>query len=400
MPTVLSGQHRFFRVALLVVVTCVSVITVHALPKFSLLTGNRCSSCHVSVAGGAQRNDLGWYSYSDVSVIPREGSFLSGLYAADTSNSFFDGKLLLGLDMRAQTTRSPYFADAKRKTFPMQGTLYTAFKPVKELTIDAQMNFFGLSESAKRVAYPGQKVWAASATWQPHADYPSLRIGQFRPAYGMRYDDHTMSAYSIETPTSRQAIVAPEWAEPGAELSYEGLPGLTAQVGVFGSSGIATLRFQDSGRSISAVAGNAPTIVARVVGWPRFLDDFVNTYIGASILNNGDFNLLSGFVGIGLTDVMGLAFDYTRIKKDEIVEANNFAAEFTVQVYSPILPFVRYEVSSTQQRQNDTESVKSSVIGAHIFVMPYVELRPEYRIWDTAKQGLTTRWNLQLHIFY
>lgn len=400
MPTVLSGQHRYLRIALLVFAVCSAIGTVSALPKFSLLTGNRCSNCHVSVAGGGQRNDLGWYSYSDVSLIPREGSFLSGLYAGDTSNSFFGGKLMLGLDMRAQTTRSPYSPDALRKTFPMQGTLYIDFKPVKELTFDAQLNFFGLSASAKRVAYPGQKVWAASVSWQPHVDYPSIRVGQFRPAYGMRYDDHTMSAYSIETPTSRQAIVAPEWAEAGAELTYEGLPGLTAQVGVFGSSGLAQLKFQDSGRIVSAVAGNAPTIAARVVGWPRFLDDFINTYIGASILNNGDFSVMSGFVGVGLTDHAGLAVDYTRIKKTEIVEANNISAELTVQVWSPVLPFVRYETSTTQQHQNDKQSVKSSVIGAHIFVVPYVELRPEYRIWDTAKPGTTTRWNLQLHVFY
>ncbi len=400
MPTLRTHRIDFRRSALFLVVVCTTFCTAQALPKFSLLTGNRCSSCHVSVAGGGQRTDLGWYSYSDVSLIPREGSFISGLYAADTSNTFFNGMLMLGLDMRVQTTRSMYVPDAPRKTFPMQGTLYIDFKPVKELSFDAQLNFFGLSASAKRVAYPGQKVWAASVSWQPHINYPSVRVGQFRPSYGMRYDDHTMFAYSIVTETSRQAIVAPEWAEAGAELTYEGLPGLTAQVGVFGSSGLAELKFQDSGRNVSAVTGNAPTITARVVGSPRFLDDFINTYIGASILNNGNFNLMSGFVGVGLTDYAGLAVDYTRIKKGEIVEANNLTAELTVQVWSPVLPFVRYETSSTQQRQNDKQSVKSTVIGAHIFVVPYVELRPEYRIWDTAKPGTTTRWNLQLHVFY
>lgn len=374
-----------------------------ALPKFSLLTGNRCSGCHVSAAGGGQRTDLGWYAYSDVSIIPREGSFISGLYAADTNNTYFNRKLMLGADVRAQTTRSVYREDAPRLVFPMQGTLYAQFKPIPELAFDAQFNFFGLSKqkvNGPRVRYEGQRVWMASASWQPYADLPSIRVGQFRPAYGMRYDDHTMFPYSIVNTTSRQTIVGPDWAEVGAELTYEGLPGLTAQVGVFGSRSLAEVQFQDSGRLVSAVGGNAPTIAARVVGWPRFFDDFVNTYIGASILNNGDYSLISGFLGVGLTDHASLAADYTLVQKGEIVKANSLSLELTAQVWSPVLPFVRYEIGTSQQRTNEKQSAQSTVIGAHIFVIPYVELRPEYRIWDTARPGQTTRWNLQLHIFY
>ncbi|MDZ4745009.1 MAG: hypothetical protein SGJ05_03290 [bacterium] len=377
-----------------------------ALPKFSLLNGSRCSGCHVNVAGGGQRNDLGWYSYSDVSIIPREGSFISGLYASDTTNAFFDNKLFVGLDVRAQSTRSFFAPDAPRIIIPMQGTIYAAFKPFQDgvgLSFEAQFNTFGLRKqpnSDQRVRFPGQRIWMASATWQPEVDLPAIRVGQFRPAYGIRYDDHTMFPYSVVNSISRQTIVGPDWAEAGAEVSYEGLPWLTAQVGVFGTSGLAEVKFQDSGRLVSAVAGNAPTLSARVVGWPQFMDDFINAYVGASILNNGDFNIMSGFLGVGLTDYVALAADYTLVQKGEIVQANNLSLELTAQVWSPVLPFVRYEIGTSQQRTNAKQSAQSTVIGAHIFVMPYVELRPEYRIWDTVRPGLTARWNLQLHIFY
>lgn len=399
--SVLSSTCAF--VVLVVALMWYDATQLQALPKFSLLTGNRCSGCHVTAAGGGQRNDLGWYSYSDVSLIPREGSFISGLYAGDTSNTYFDGKLMLGTDVRAQSTRSFYDSSAPRLIIPMQGTLYAEYKPMKELSISGQFNAFGLRKqpnSDQRVRFPGQRVWMASVSWHPVEDLPSIRVGQFRPAYGMRYDDHTMFPYSVVTSITRQTVVGPDWAEAGAEVTYEGLPGLTAQAGVFGSSGLAEVFFQDSGRIVSAVEGNAPTISGRVVGWPRFMDDHLTTYAGASLLMNGDFNIISGFVGVGLTDYGALAADYTMINKGDLMKARNLSLELTAQVYSPLLPFARYEIGTSQHRLDEEQSVKSIVIGSHIFVVPYVELRPEYRIWDTAKAGTTTRWNLQLHIFY
>jgi len=63
----------------------------YAIPQFALLTGNRCSNCHVATGGGGgMRNDLGWYSFNDVSIIPRNGSLLGWMYAGDNSNKHFD----------------------------------------------------------------------------------------------------------------------------------------------------------------------------------------------------------------------------------------------------------------------------------------------------------------------
>jgi len=39
------------------------------------------------------------------------------------------------------------------------------------------------------------------------------------------------------------------------------------------------------------------------------------------------------------------------------------------------------------------------VLGAHVFVLPYVEIRPEYRIVDTD-DFRSTRYAFQLHLFY
>ena len=50
------------------------IVDLLALPQMSLLSGNRCSSCHVNQQGGGTRNDLGWYTYRDVSALqPAKG---------------------------------------------------------------------------------------------------------------------------------------------------------------------------------------------------------------------------------------------------------------------------------------------------------------------------------------
>jgi hypothetical protein len=35
-----------------------------------------------------------------------------------------------------------------------------------------------------------------------------------------------------------------------------------------------------------------------------------------------------------------------------------------------------------------------------LFLLPNVELRPEYRIFDTYRPGMIGRWGAQLHLYY
>jgi hypothetical protein len=327
------------------------------------------------------------------------------MYELDKENTFFDGLLTLGMDARIQSTRSFSSPDAQRSTFPMQASLYAAITPIKAVTIEGTFSIAALRtgpNSDQRIVYPGQRMGSLSAIIAPSLSWPQLRVGLFRPSIGIRYDDHTMAAFSYATSSRRQTLVAPDWSEYGAEITYEGLRWLTLQSGVFGSEGLSQVRLSDGGsQNVSAIAGNQPTITARAVVWPRAFNDMLNMWFGASILSNDAITLSSAFAGIGLSDELSLLIDRTTLDRRDIMETESWTAELMYQASTWAFPYVRAERYWTRQAAAQSSvSANAAIIGAQIFVVPYVELRPEYRIWDTELDGYTSRWNLQLHIFY
>lgn len=388
-------------VAVVVALVCISSTGAFAIPQFSALTGNRCVNCHVSPTGGGLRNELGWYSWYDVSMVPRKSSLISWAYPEDESNQFFDGLLTVGMDIRVQNTRQ-FLEGSSRATFPMQASLYAAVTPVKAVTVEGTFNLAALRISdVTRNTYPGQRMGSASVLFQPDASLPLIRAGLFRPSIGMRYDDHTMAPFSWANTSLRQTYLAPDWSEFGAELNYESLKWLSVQAGVFGSEALSRLRVNNGQSSQTVIQGNSPTLTARAVVWPRAFNDMLNMWFGGSMLMNGDFRMTSAFAGIGLSDHISLMLDYTTTELDDAIRTSNFMAELGYQVYSPLYVYGRYERYTTDQElAPGTIVANAAVFGAQIFVLPYVELRPEYRIWDTWKEGTANRWNLQLHLFY
>ncbi|MCS6809418.1 MAG: hypothetical protein RML40_11545, partial [Bacteroidota bacterium] len=103
-----------------------TALPVWALPQFSLMTGNRCLTCHINAQGGGIRSELGWYALKDAGMLqPSTIPLLKELYALEgESNAYLDGQLTLGMDVRGQMTRSPATATAQRRFFPMQLAIY------------------------------------------------------------------------------------------------------------------------------------------------------------------------------------------------------------------------------------------------------------------------------------
>jgi hypothetical protein len=378
--------------------------TAFSIPQFTILTGNRCSNCHVAETGGGQRSHLGWYARHDIGLLGRETPWLTWLYPEDQSNEYFDNTLLLGTNIRVQTTRSFVSADAPRATFPMQATLTAAFQPIKALTVEGGFNFAALRKapnSNAQVRFPGQRLGWLSTIIAPSEELPTVRLGFFRPGYGMRYDDHTVFPVSYISGLSRLNYLAPDWAEYGGEVTYERLLWLSANAGVFGSEGLSQIRLSDGEQFVSAVSGNAPTIATRLIFWPRFLEGDLNTYIGGSYMFNGDFSLLSFFGAIGYYDEVYLMADVSLVDKTNVQSSVNVMTEVGWNLYEPIIAYLRFEHGTTEQAKlADRSTANSGIIGAQVTLMPFVEVRPEYRMFDTSREGVATRWNVQLHIYY
>ncbi|MCX6141520.1 MAG: hypothetical protein NTX15_11995 [Candidatus Kapabacteria bacterium] len=298
------------RIAILSVVAMVFAIDAFAIPQFSVLTGNRCSSCHVSPSGGGLRTELGWYSWYDVCIVPNDLGITKWM-SNDAPNQFFGGLLSLGMDLRVQTARS-FSEGSERKFFPMQASLYAALTPVKAVKIEGSFNLAALRtgpNSDTRVVYPGQRMGSVSAFFMPDVNLPMLRVGLMRPSIGSRYDDHTMASYSYTNATTRQTYLAPDWSEYGAEVTYEGLRWLTVQAGVFGSEGLSQMQLSNGTAAGSAISGNSPTVTGRAVYWDRFVDDAINTTLGASVLINNDFSIMSTFATVGWSDNASLMLE-------------------------------------------------------------------------------------------
>lgn len=408
-PGVRMNYYRLFVGVLCLTFLCMPLTTT-ALPQFSLLTGNKCLNCHVNVQGAGLRGELGWYMAKDVKLFSAHSVGLSFLESVE-SNSTLNGNLTFGLDMRFQSTRSPRSDDAKRAYFPMQWAMYLAYQPEQWLTVEGmvELGAFARQLGNRPTLYPGQQGWNASVLIQPSYSLPQLRIGHFQPNIGIRYDDHTILARQVAGPNG-VPLIPPNFAEFGAELNYDGLQWLTLSVGAYLPKSLAQMTTTNNEPLLKHVAPDAsfsellksPSTMARVVLWPRTDDHLLNTYLGASVLNNKTFTLTNIFAGIGLTDRLSLMSEYAMSGIKDGRQTRNYSIELMYQPMIGLLPFARYEHGATTiSVPGGTKELynKQISLGAQIFPLPFVEIRPEYRIFDTNDYK-SSRWNVHLHIFY
>jgi hypothetical protein len=330
-------------------------------------------------------------------LISASSPALSWLYGNDPGNSYADGAILLGMNLRAQSTRA-FAPNAERSTFPMQAAIHASWQPLRAITTEMSVN----AGAFRAARFAGQAVGQASIMIQPSDSLPMLRVGYFRPSVGMYYDDHTVFARSWVQGGRRQTFVPPLWSEIGAELTYETPLWLTLQAGVFGTGGLGHGTVSDGvNNTVRMIDGTGPTLTGRAVLWPTFENKTIVSWLGASALVNGSFSMLNGFVGIGLSDHLALMLDINRTHRAEAMTSTTIMTELLWQAHEAFLPYVRWERATTQfARSAPDQSITAGIIGAQVFPIPYVELRPEYRLWDTDLPEIATRWNLQLHIYY
>jgi hypothetical protein len=425
---ILSLQARAVFVVLSAAWMLTSAPGVQALPQFSLMTGNKCLNCHINTQGSGLRNELGWYVERDMKLIdPKNVPLLNALYALDgESNSFADGKLTIGLDLRGQLTRSPQSEQATYRVIPMQFALHAAVQPAQWLTFEGMADIGAIVQSLSGrpliYANQGQRAWSASVLIQPSYELPQLRIGHFQPSIGIRYDDHTMLVRQIAAGNPSSPLIGPNYAEYGAEINYDGLKWLTFTLGGYLPSTLSQMyTINQNGQRVpllDAVPRDAdfsqlvrsPSTLARVMLWPRTEDHAVNSFLGASLFTNTTFSLANVFAGVGLTDRLSLMGEYALSGVRDGRQTRNFSAELTYQPVVGLMPYLRYEQGRTRVSNPDAASGISEqsstqiTLGAQIFPLPYVELRPELRYFDSKLSDTesikATRFFLQLHVFY
>ncbi len=364
----------------------------YGLPQFSLMTGNRCVNCHVNAQGGGLRDELGRYSMDEVGLARPEGNPLAG------ANALWEGKVLYGADFRAQVARSHVSPDASRRVFPMQGSVYGAYQAVTWLQLEASYN-----AGPKR--FDGQQAWTGSVLIQPSLLYPQLRVGFFQPSIGVRYDDHTMLVRQAADVVGATSLVPPNYAEYGAEIRYNRLRRLTVAAGIHSARSLAENTVVDqTGKRVSVIRDRSePSYLGRIVLWPKVARGLGSFYLGGSGLVNKGFHLISLFGGAGLRDRGSLMSELTMSDADGLRSTRSFSVDLAWQVLESLILNLRGEhARSTLPRTNGADvslETRQAVLGAQVFLIPGVELRPEYRLMDT-ETFRSVRYALQLHAFY
>lgn len=402
-----------------------------AVPRFSVTAGSPCTTCHVNPTGGGLRNLIGFESMDDVGLWG---------YPFTPHNALFDDLLTLGADVRIQMVRlgAPEIPPGETEivepeivVLPMQIQPYLGIKPMDGLWIYGSYTVGPKTIDQGAVCdptYPGQSCFDAAVQYQPDPLLPTLRAGMIQPSVGVRRDDHTIYIRG-DAADRRAPIIAPNYADWGAELSYQPVAWFRSEIGgVQGQGGNldeAIHAAVDREAELWPVALNArvmflPQLVfggaveseGDGFGDDEFGDDFgddfdaepveptvINTWIGASAFASGDFLRVDGFAALGLhggievhgeVSLTALAGDYS------IVNGLLGASWAPIE---PVALAIRGEHATTTLPDGSEATAQQAVVGLELFPVPFVDIRPEYRIVKTDAY-LFGQPTVQLHLFY
>jgi len=372
-----------------------------SVPQFAVISGELCASCHLDAHGGGLRTYRGWSAVRDASLISPESTGLGGLYERITgSNRLIDDRLTVGGDFRLQTMRSHESADANRRVFPMQGTVATSFRIHDNILVEGSFN-----GGPKK--YNGQKRGTASVVFQPQYSFTQFRAGFFQPAVGIRYDDHTVLARRIAG-DNITSIIPPFYAEFGAQLAYNRWEWVTITAGVFNPKSIAEndvyATTVNGVEKISVIGDDSrPSVLGRVELFKRGVRETADFSLGGSYYFNDEFSIANMFGTAGIARRLGIITEFIVTDKNGLRKTKTGVIDVSFKCSDYLYVFVRGERGDTVETfipDYEYESyANQGTIGAQLFVLPFVELRPEYRIFDTDRYR-STRWAAQLHLFY
>lgn len=376
-----------------------------ATPRLALLSGTRCSACHVNPQGGGLRNELGFSAMNEVGLLkwssPAEGE--EELLSGASTNLMANGLIMPGVDIRVQQVKLS--STGKPAFIPMQLSPYLAVLPTKDLTFYGNYNIAGAIYRMRKgnSTYPGQTDWEAAVQYQPDIDLPSIRVGMIQPSIGIRHDDHTVFVRR-EAALNGINLIPPHYNDIGAEVTYEGMKWLTVNAGVFNAYNLS-----QTDLSIGPVTQNfdfaKPSFLARVMLWPQLLEEGINGELGASIFTNGEMRMINVFAGFGLADRATFLIEgvHARNAADRIVR--NFSVMGSYQLRSWLSAHWRYEWGQTELYPGvDLSHANAFILGAEFFPFPFVEIRPEYRYFErnpfSEAREHSGQYTVQLHLFY
>ncbi|MCU0452465.1 MAG: hypothetical protein MUE68_02315 [Bacteroidetes bacterium] len=358
------------RTLILLAISALILQPTSALPKFASRTGASCQSCHVNPAGKGMRNEFGrMYGMDDIALpIWKDGSDLDEFSVALSPN------IDIGMDVRAllfydQRTRSS-------SALMMQGDLYL------DLRLNKKVRFY-----LDKGLYNGFEAFALARVL-PSDGY--VKVGKFTPAYGTRTDDH--NAFIRGGPFGGGAFIGPYASlsstgyasgllfgerseDTGLELGVAPA-GFTLTAGVFNGA---------PGPGLNGVTGTRQKAIA-LRGDARFKLSTANVMVGGSIYRGpvgGSTHLYRGVFGaVTVADryTWNTEVDHVLIEHPGTDRAGLiFWNELNILLTPGIDMKLGYEFYDPDTDLKNG-GFSRAVVGAELFLLSGVELRPLYRI--------------------
>lgn len=375
----------------------VIALPLYATPELALYSGNRCSECHLNSAGSGMRSEFGWTFGKDITFLQPKDVGLEKIYSIDKEDySWFNGLLSFGRDFRYQSVRSHKSEDADRKYFPMQAAIYLGSEPFSWLQLEFGYNF------GPKVYY-GQQKWTASATIKPADWLPYIRFGRIEPSFGLKNCDMTMFDRRVASSYGSESLIPPAYYEYGAEIIYESIDWLTFIGGVYDAQSLREVLIYGDQIPLVKVQSN-PSFMLKYIIWPTLGFDFLTgSYFGMSGFANGDFWMADWFAGASITEEVFLEAKVVFTDKEYARETLSYIGTLTYSPLSGIFVFIRGEHGETELMLNKdypyTIKADQAVAGIRSMLLPYIEILAEYR-YLSAEEFTSTRWALQLHLYY
>ena len=360
-----------------------------SLPRFALTTGTRCSACHVNPGGGGMRTQHGLTFGVGALTMAAHGDS-----SGDREDFVFDPRIndniTLGADFRTQFL---YLPDTGQSTFHMMtASLYGDVRLTRDISACVRFDLVNT----------GYGVWSGPEVYVLARVLPGrwyIKGGDFLPAYGTRIDDHTGYTRGGDirpAPGSSGLpglLFVPNYKDIGLEIG--GAAGnLEIAAGIFNGSGNAgRLDFRD-GKAFTARLEYA------------FAAGGANMIVGSSGYVFDAYRMGGFHAGIG-TETFALYgevdFRRNRIAGDFTIDSSPDAmAAFAAAEYRVsrgVWATAKYDIFDPARGSSSDEFTRIT-LGLELFPVPFIELRPQFRIASEHPSVGNNSALLQLHAWF
>jgi hypothetical protein len=384
------------------------VQTGFALPRFALMTGTRCASCHVNPTGGQMRNEYGLSFSQD--RLPLEGlkdssfAFSNKLNDNISIGADYRGQFIYDMSTSSDLTTDPLgqTTTGKSSFHSMTASIYASVRLSKKIT-------FSLRQDLINVTFHdlgGPEVFVLARVL-PGNWY--IKGGDFLPEYGWRLDDHTAFTRggNIGTisglPPNAGLIFRPNYKDVGVELGGN-LGSLSVTAGLFNGNGnTGPVGFSTEKAYVGKIeqVGSLSSLNYRVgisgYGYKSFKMAGITAGFGTEeVVLMGEFDLTHHAINVTASNV----------PVDEGVNQMAAYAELDLRALQGIWVTGKFDIFDPQQGIADddvspsTNSVKRVTMGLEIFPYSFIEIRPQYRLNIETPGVSNDQILVQTHVWY